>query len=178
MKNLKRLATRLEPPTKWVAPKDQIKTWTVYKGDRVQVISGKDKGHTGSVVQVLRDVNSVVVSGANMVFKHVPMSKAAPSGKVQKEMPIHVTNVQLIDPSTGKPTKVFTRREENPETKKLETRRYSRATQTLIPRKERFDSRYDQKEGSYDTQPENVAEVTFKPSLLEPVIPEGVLKEL
>ncbi|KAJ1969453.1 hypothetical protein IWQ62_000620, partial [Dispira parvispora] len=66
MRNLKRFVTRVIPPTKFVPKKDQIKKWNIVRGDKVMIISGKDKGETGTVIEVLRKINSVKISGKNM----------------------------------------------------------------------------------------------------------------
>ena len=77
------------------------------KGDKVVVIAGKSKGKQGTILKVLRDENKVVVEGANMVKKHIKPNQAEPEGKItEKEAPIHVSNVALIDPKTKKATKV------------------------------------------------------------------------
>ncbi|KAJ1959022.1 hypothetical protein IWQ62_004777 [Dispira parvispora] len=112
------------------------------------------------------------------VFKHVPMTASSPTGKIQKEMPIHVTNVQLIDPSNGRPTRVAHRLVENSETKKMEHQRIAKGSKTVIPKMVDLDYQKDWKDGMFDTTPEAVKEVTFKPNLLEPVFPDGVLAEL
>lgn len=78
--------------------------------DEVQVIAGADKGHRGKVLKIDRKNNKVVVEGAGRVWKHVRRSQKNPQGgRLNKEMPISVSNVMLIDPSTGKPTRVGVR---------------------------------------------------------------------
>lgn len=76
------------------------------KGDKVVIIAGKDKGKTGEVTQVITKTDRLVVSGINMVTRHNKASMAQEPGKVQKEMPIHMSNVMLADPKDGKPTRV------------------------------------------------------------------------
>lgn len=67
-------------------------------GDTVQVIAGKDKGKTGEVLQVLAKADRVIVEGVNMITKHVKPSQADPEGGiVNKEAPIHVSNVAFYD---------------------------------------------------------------------------------
>ena len=79
----------------------------IRKGDKVQVISGAYKGTVADVTRVLPKENKVVVEGVNVVKKHVKPNQAQPEGKiVEKEAPIHVSNVALVDPKTNKPTKV------------------------------------------------------------------------
>lgn len=77
------------------------------KNDNVVVITGKDKGKTGVVKQVMPQDNRVVVVGVNMVTRHTKPSQRNPQGGlVKKEMPIHASNVSLIDPKDSKATRV------------------------------------------------------------------------
>ena len=79
----------------------------IKKGDNVVVITGSDKGKTGKVLRVLTDKNKVVVEGINRVWKHVRPSQRYPQGgRIQKDAPIHVSNVQVVDPTSGKGTRV------------------------------------------------------------------------
>lgn len=80
--------------------------WRVKTGDRVYVISGKDKGKTGEIIQVLRDDERVMVKGVNVVKRHTKPSMASAGGMVEKELSIHVSNVMHVDPVSGKPTRV------------------------------------------------------------------------
>ena len=81
----------------------------VHKGDRVLVISGKDKGAKGKVLQAYPTRNKVLVEGVNRIKKHTPVSRtelgAAFGGIVTQEAPINVSNVMVVD-SDGKPTRV------------------------------------------------------------------------
>jgi large subunit ribosomal protein L24 len=71
------------------------------------IIAGSDKGRTGKVLRVLPDKNRVVVEGVNRVWKHVRPSQRTPQGgRIQKDAPIHVSNVQPLNPNTGKGTRV------------------------------------------------------------------------
>jgi large subunit ribosomal protein L24 len=79
----------------------------IKKGDQVMVISGGSKGQTGKVLRVLTSKERVVVEGINRVWKHVRPSQRYPQGgRIQKDAPIHLSNVMPIDPSTGKGTRV------------------------------------------------------------------------
>jgi len=84
----------------------------VHKGDTVLVISGKDKGAKGKVLQSYPTRNKVLVEGVNRIKKHTPVSRtergAASGGIVTQEAPINVSNVMLLD-SDGKPTRVSSR---------------------------------------------------------------------
>ena len=79
----------------------------IKKGDRVVLLTGKDKGRQGSVLRVLPKDERVVVEGLNMVQRHTRASQADPQGGIKhKEAPLHVSNVALVDPKTGGPTRV------------------------------------------------------------------------
>ena len=70
------------------------------------VISGRDKGKTGSILRVIRSEDRVIVDGINMVKRHTRPSQAQPGGIVNKEAPIHISNVALADPKDGSATRV------------------------------------------------------------------------
>jgi len=71
------------------------------------VITGSDKGKTGKVLRILTSQDRVVVEGINRVWKHVkPSQRNQQGGRIQKDAPIHLSNVQPLDPATGKGTRV------------------------------------------------------------------------
>ena len=76
------------------------------KGDRVQVITGKDKGKQGEILLVLRAKERAVVRGVNVARRHTRASQTSPGGIVDKEMPIAVSNLAHVDPKDDKPTRV------------------------------------------------------------------------
>lgn len=79
----------------------------IKKGDTVYVNTGKDKGHTGKVLQVLTKENRAIVEGANLVSKSTKPSAANPQGGIIKqEASIHISNLNHVDPKSGKPTRV------------------------------------------------------------------------
>jgi large subunit ribosomal protein L24 len=79
----------------------------IKSGDTVMVIAGADKGKTGRVLRVITDKNRVVVEGINRVWKHVRPSQRTPQGgRIQKDAPIHLSNVMPLDPTTGKGARV------------------------------------------------------------------------
>ena len=79
----------------------------VKKGDKVMVISGKDKGKTGIILEAYPKQSRVLVEGINIVKKHAKPSQVNPQGGIlNQEAPIHVSNVMPIDPKSGKPTRV------------------------------------------------------------------------
>ena len=76
------------------------------KGETVIVTTGKDKGKTGEITTVFPKENKVIVGGVNMVKRHTKPSQESAGGIISKEMPIHVSNVALVDPMTGKATRI------------------------------------------------------------------------
>jgi len=78
----------------------------VKKGDDVIVLTGRDKGRKGEVLRAMPEVGRVLVQGVNMVKRHTRASARGPGGIEEKEAPIHVSNVALIDPQSGKSTRV------------------------------------------------------------------------
>ena len=82
----------------------------IRKGDSVVVISGKDKGTVGEVIRVFPKEGRVVVQGVNLRIKHQAQTqsrgKTIPAGKIEFEAPIDISNVSLVDPKDGKPTRV------------------------------------------------------------------------
>ena len=78
----------------------------IKKGDKVIVIAGKNKGAKGEVLKVIPDTQRVVVAGVNVVKKHTKPSQTTPGGIEKVERAVHVSNVALADPKTGKPTRV------------------------------------------------------------------------
>ena len=82
------------------------KRFRLRKGDDVVVISGRDKGKTGSILRVIPSEDRVIVDGINMVKRHTRPSQAQPGGIVNKEAPIHISNVALADPKDGSATRV------------------------------------------------------------------------
>jgi large subunit ribosomal protein L24 len=78
----------------------------IRKGDKVVVITGKDKGKQGEVVRTIPSENRAVVRGVNMVRRHQKQTAAQEGGIISKELPIHVSNLALRDPKDGKPTRV------------------------------------------------------------------------
>jgi large subunit ribosomal protein L24 len=87
----------------------------IRKGDTVQVITGKDKGLTGTVLVVYPDRDKILVEGVNRVKKHTKVGQSARGAKtggiVTQEAAIHISNVMLVDPETKKPTRVGFRKQ-------------------------------------------------------------------
>jgi len=105
----------------------------IRKGDTVLVIAGDDKGtpdkpKTGKVLEVIPESNRVIVEGINMVTKHQKPSAGKPEGGIKRtEGTIHISNLMLIDPATGKPTRTGRKLNE-----KGKLQRYSKKTGELI----------------------------------------------
>jgi large subunit ribosomal protein L24 len=79
----------------------------IRKGDKVVVLSGKDKGKTGNVIRSMPKDMKVVVEGVNVAVRHRKPSQVNPQGGLErKEAPLHVSKVAIADPKTGKPTRV------------------------------------------------------------------------
>jgi large subunit ribosomal protein L24 len=78
----------------------------IRKGDRVIVLSGRDKGRTGEVLGVSPKDNRAIVQGINMVRRHQRQTASQEGGIISKEMPIHVSNLAHVDPKEDKPTRV------------------------------------------------------------------------
>lgn len=86
----------------------------IKKGDTVKVIAGEDKGMTGRVVKVIKEKNRALVEGVNIVKKHQKPSATSPQGGiVEKEAPIHVSNLMLMDPKENVPTRIGRKKDEN-----------------------------------------------------------------
>ena len=78
----------------------------IKKGDKVVVLTGRDKGRSGEVVQVMPKEERAIVRGVNLVKKHQKQTMNQEGGIISKEAPIHLSNLGLADPKDGKPTRV------------------------------------------------------------------------
>jgi len=100
----------------------------IRKGDTVKVIAGDDKGKSGKVLEVWLEKNRVIVEGINIVTKHQKPSAGKPEGGIKKtEASVHISNVMLVDPASGKPTRVGRKLNE-----KGKLQRYAKKTGELI----------------------------------------------
>jgi len=79
----------------------------IKKGDTVYVNAGENKGRQGRVLEVIRKTDRAIVEGINLVSKHTkPNAKSPQGGIIKKEATVHISNLMLVDPSTGKPTRI------------------------------------------------------------------------
>ncbi|MDR0983175.1 MAG: 50S ribosomal protein L24 [Culturomica sp.] len=86
----------------------------IKKGDLVYVNTGVDKGKQGKILEVIPAKQRAIVEGVNFISKHTKPNSANPQGGIiRKEAPIHISNLNVVDPSTGKPTRVGRKLDEN-----------------------------------------------------------------
>ena len=79
----------------------------IKKGDSVTIITGESKGQKGRVLEVDREKSKAIVEGVNLVSKHTkPNTNAPQGGIIKKEAPVHVSNLMLVDPTSGKPARI------------------------------------------------------------------------
>jgi len=123
---------------KALKPEQQFHRWNIVRGDLVQVTAGKDKGKTGVVQKVERNANRLYVQGLNLAKKHVRATADRKGGRILKPMPIPYSNLALVDPETGNPTKIhrkFITKEVDGE-EAFEKVRVSKKTGNIIARPE------------------------------------------
>ncbi|PKA55893.1 50S ribosomal protein L24, chloroplastic [Apostasia shenzhenica] len=118
----------------WKAAEKLIRKWKILRGDNVMIIRGKDKGETGTIKRVIRSQNRVIVDGKNLVKKHIKQGQGHEGGIFTVEAPLHVSNVQVLDPVTGKPCKIGFRFLEDGT--KVRVSRGQEASSAIIPRPE------------------------------------------
>lgn len=83
------------------------KKFNIKKGDTVIVLTGDSKGQQGRVLSVNKEKDTAIVEGVNLISKHTkPNAKSPQGGILKKEASIHISNLMMVDPSTGKPTRV------------------------------------------------------------------------
>lgn len=105
----------------------------IRKNDNVMVISGNDKGKTGKVLKVFPKNNRVIIEGINLRKRHTKPSQKNPQGGIlEKESPIHVSNVMLLDPKTNEPTRLGSQVILDENTGKKKRARISRSTGEMV----------------------------------------------
>ena len=86
----------------------------IKKGDTVVVITGNDKGQKGRVLEVIAKTNRAIVEGVNMMKKHTkPNAETPQGGIVEKEAPVHISNLMVVDPKSGEPARIGRRLDDN-----------------------------------------------------------------
>ena len=147
----------------WRPVQKPLPRWKIVKDDHVEVLSGKYAKAQGQVLQVHRKKNMVTVKGVNLKFLTVDDEEMQRRKKVvQKEFPIHVSNVALIDPEQGRPTKVHWGYLEDGSKVRV-----SKLSGAILPKPERSDLKYinrtaSKEPGDLDTAPNDVLERTYK----------------
>ncbi|KAL2911519.1 39S ribosomal protein L24, mitochondrial [Polyrhizophydium stewartii] len=163
-----------------IHPRDRIDEWKIFKGDTVQIVAGpRDVGKQGKVVEVVHKLNSVVVEDCRLGIKHIKPNPLYPKGgRIQKEMPIPVHQVQVVDPTIGQPTETELHWVYNPIKKRREQQRLSLATLTMIPVPEPESPFKKLAEGPLDTAPSLVSQITWTPDIARCPFPAPFMNEL
>lgn len=161
---------------------EPIKEWTIYRGDKVQIMKGRDKGKQGFVNYIVTERNWVTVEGLNCEYKYVGGFYGIPKSMIKEEKPLLVTSeVALVDPSDNKPTRAIWRYTDEGDEVRVSVR-----TGRIIPMPDMADETYDYKEKKYyteqpkDTTAKVVEEITFIPRLKtfeEEIMEEMNIKE-
>lgn len=146
---------------------EPIKNWSFFRGDRVELLCGPDKGRQGIVKQIIQERNWVIVEGLNVKLKRVAKSRNFPGTFIQEEQPLLVTTqIRLVDPHDLKPTTIEWRYTEDGSHVRVSTR-----TGRIIPVPVTNEETYDYRlpalyhEQAKDTAKDDVEEVTFEPKL-------------
>ncbi|XP_063394565.1 large ribosomal subunit protein uL24m [Cydia fagiglandana] len=147
---------------------EPVGEWSFFRGDRVEVMVGKDKGKQGIVVQVIQERNWVIVEGLNTHLRTVGKDKEFPGVTIRSEAPLLVTtDVKLVDPETLKPTEVEWRYTEEGEKVRVST-----ASSRIIPIPKAAEETIDYKSKELylendekDTKTDAVTKITFQPRL-------------
>ncbi|KAJ3242973.1 hypothetical protein HDU78_000926 [Chytriomyces hyalinus] len=174
--------------TKLILPKVKARDliadakWILYPGDTVEVIGGEAPGvvgKRGKVLDVVRKLNSVTIDGVKMLKKHIRPNPIRPRGAIiSKPMPIHFSNLKLVDPHLNKTTdaKLITRI--NRVTKRPETFRFLKESRTELPIPV-DDGPIDKYESSpHDTPKTLLAQHTWKPSILNIPFPPRFMNQM
>jgi len=102
----KQWAARTLSKQAWKCRNHLIEKWRIYRGDKVMITAGKDKGEVGVVKEVFRKENRMIIEGLNLVNKHVKKSRGKPGKKITMEAPVQYSNVNIVDPITGSPVRI------------------------------------------------------------------------
>ncbi|XP_076864428.1 large ribosomal subunit protein uL24m [Brachyhypopomus gauderio] len=161
-------AKRLNPPGKtrrkvFVEPIAH-EDWSVFKGDVVQILSGKDSGKQGKITQVFRHRNWVIVEGLNTHHRYIGRSGDYRGTYIASEAPLLLKDIALIDPSDRMPTDTEWRYTEEGEKVRVSLRTGRIIPKPLVQRKDGIIPE-QWKDGPKDTSPEDALEKTYTPSL-------------
>jgi len=161
---------------------EPIKEWTIYRGDKVQIMKGKDKGKQGIVNYIVTERNWVTVEGLNCTYKYIGGYHGIPKSLIKEELPLLVTSeVALIDPADNKPTRVVWRYTDEGEEVRVSVR-----SGRIIPIPDMAEETYDYKDKRYyqeqpkDTKAKDAEAITFKPRLMtfeQEIMEEKGIKE-
>ncbi|KAJ3119604.1 Plastid ribosomal protein L24 [Physocladia obscura] len=166
-----------------VKPRDLIKDdkWIFFPGDIVQVIGGETGyiGKQAKVLDVVRKLNSVTLENVKLATKHVRPNPIMPyGGKITKPMPIHFSNIKLVDPTVGKITDAKLKKEINQTTRRAEIFRILKESGTKLP-VPIDDGPVDKYESStLDTPKEAVLERTWTPSIFQIPFPARFMNQM
>lgn len=168
-RHLQKLRGNTWKATKWQRKPD-INRWDIVKGDKVEVVNGPEKGKQGLVLKVVRKRNSLLVEGINMKKRIIPATQEYRGAMVTQESLLHYSRVQLVDPTTGKRTRVQRKFQEG------EKVRVATATGVIIPKPDSLKkmSRPRKINEITDTPTQYVMEKTYEPPNYE----SGKYKEL
>ena len=140
-------------------PENDCSRWNIVTGDKVQVIQGPQTGQSGTVLDVLRKANRIIIEGVNMRRRNIkPRQDGTPGKIVVRPCTVHYSNVMLLDPSTGEPTKISRRFLEDGTKVRI-----SKKSGQIIPKPDPLINRKIRSSlaGPKDTAPADVFEVTF-----------------
>lgn len=151
---------------------DALKRWDITKGDKVHILEGQDAGKQGEVLKVIRKFNALQVKGLKMKKRFEKANEKRAGYQYLAEGLIHVSNVNLIDPVSGKPTRL--RHQFTEDGSKV---RVAARSGSIIPKPDRSNYRAARTTNKLtDTLPENVLKVTYIPTLY-PIAPKEKIEE-
>eukprot|EP00607_Mallomonas_marina_P006876 CAMPEP_0182427244 /NCGR_PEP_ID=MMETSP1167-20130531/16231_1 /TAXON_ID=2988 /ORGANISM="Mallomonas Sp, Strain CCMP3275" /LENGTH=192 /DNA_ID=CAMNT_0024609347 /DNA_START=37 /DNA_END=615 /DNA_ORIENTATION=+ len=157
----RRLGKELMSSRKKFKPKFETNRWNIVRGDQVEVIQGPQTGQKGKVLQVLREDNRVIIDGVNMRRRIVKpgMDGSTPGKIILKPCSVHYSNVMLVDPTTGEPTKISRKYLESGEKVRV-----SKSSGEIIPKPHPLMDRKPRPTviGLKDTLAEDVFSITFQ----------------
>ncbi|KAI8865811.1 ribosomal protein L24 [Ramicandelaber brevisporus] len=178
---ISRVSSRIRRRSSAVSYKDRINHWKLVKGDTVVIISGKDKGKSGQISQVNKRANRVFVTGLKMVKKHIRPQEGQSDTIMNRESPIHYSNVALIDPSTQRPARVKFEKRPDPKRPGKHINVRVSVQSGMVIEKPPPDLSYQQQwatNPAFDTDPEIVRKVTFTAEPGVSPFPSEVFREL